>query len=183
MSTTIINTIIYLLFVVASRVCTTTTSNALIQFVYSVLVLHPHHIQMSEFKTISSNDSNSSSYPVMTKEIVLEILESPAPYKNDEERNVCQRMVEALVPDEQDAAACTSYAYWFAKTFFSDQEKPSGDIQLRMAMREARRHLVGSANDEKAALERFRLACQSRLVRPSIRYYYLLLYLLLFHDE
>ena len=73
-------------------------------------------------------------------------------------------MVEIVSPEAQHSAACTSYAYWFAKTYFKDEDKPSEEIQLRMAMREARRHLVGSDHDEDVALDRFLVLCEYRIV-------------------
>lgn len=75
-----------------------------------------------------------------------------------------QRMVETVSPEAQHSAACTSYAYWFAKTYFKEEDKPSDEIQLRMAMREARRHLVGSDHNEDAALNRFLVLCEYRIV-------------------
>ncbi|CAB9529346.1 CRAL TRIO domain protein [Seminavis robusta] len=108
-------------------------------------------------------DATGTAYPELTKEIVHEILESPIPYANDEEKETCQRMVEELSPEEQTTAACTSYAYWFAMTTL--EEEPSEQDTLKMARREARRHLVASAHDEQAAMDRLRACLQFRKER------------------
>lgn len=83
-------------------------------------------------------------------------------------------MVEELTHEERTTAACTSYAYWFAVSFYTEENdedaKPSDQDASRMAMREARRHLVGSCHDEAVALGRLRQTCHFR----KVRYLYLL---------
>ena len=70
--------------------------------------------------------------------------------------------------EEQELAACTSYAYWFFQTYYDvnpSEEKTSSELlRIRMAMREARRHLVGASLDEEAALDRLRSCLQHRKV-------------------
>lgn len=74
-----------------------------------------------------------------------------------------QRLVESLSSEEQEIAACTSYAYWFAQTYHQDQS-PADDIRLRMAMREARRHLVKARHNETNALTHLCAGIQYRKV-------------------
>jgi hypothetical protein len=121
-----------------------------------------------ELDTEGQAEAAAAAYPVLTKEIVKEILQSEPPYTNDDERETCWRMVEELTQEEQTTAACTSYAYWFAHSFYSEDAdaKPSDEDAVGMAMREARRHLVGSNHDEPAALERLRKTCHFRKVVP-----------------
>ena len=73
-------------------------------------------------------------------------------------------MVETLTPEEQRTAACTSYAYWYALTYFAEEDKPSLAVALQMAMKEARRHLVASLDDEELATEKLKSCCQFREV-------------------
>ena len=70
-------------------------------------------------------------------------------------------MVEELTPEQQEVAARTSYAYWAASV---SENRPSEQIRIRMAMREARRHLVGEDADYNKALESLRNTCQFREV-------------------
>lgn len=77
-------------------------------------------------------------------------------------------MVEELSEEEQDLAACTSYAYWFCKQYYCEGlASPPEELRLRMAMREARRHLVGESHDETNALDRLRSCLQYRKVRSG----------------
>jgi hypothetical protein len=131
---------------------------------------HIHYSVAQQSNTMSKDELDAeaqaaaAAYPVLTEEIVKEILQSEPPYTNDDEKETCRRMVEELTPEELTTAACTSYAFWFALHFYAADAKPSDDDALQMAMREARRHLVGSNHDESAALERLRKTCHFRKV-------------------
>lgn len=101
-------------------------------------------------------------YPHLTKELVKEILEAPASYGSDEEKEACQRMVESLTPEYRRTASYTSYAYWYALTYFEGDDKPCKEVALQAAMKEARRHLVACGNEEEIATGRLRECCQFR---------------------
>jgi len=111
-------------------------------------------------------------FPVMSREVIGQILAAPIPFtsvEDDDDDNaneatiICQRMVLALSPEEQQAAACTSYAYWYASLHLEDLA--TKEAQLKMAMREARRHWMAADKMEEAATERFQYACRYRMVR------------------
>lgn len=71
-------------------------------------------------------------------------------------------MVNELTKEEQELAARTSYAYWVASEL-KQAGCPSEDIRIRMAMREARRHLVGEQYYDKG-LVALRECCAYRKV-------------------
>jgi hypothetical protein len=73
---------------------------------------------------------------------------------------VSQRMVQDLSQEEKEQAARTSHAYWIA----SKNDCPSDETRTQMAMREARRHLVGEGGQEGKALQSLRDACSLRKV-------------------
>jgi hypothetical protein len=88
-----------------------------------------------------------------------------------------------LTAEERETAARTSYAYWLAATAATAQKQPNLDdnrtegdgsddqegkqeeIRARMAMREARRHLVGEFGNYQSALANLRRTCQFRKER------------------
>lgn len=71
-------------------------------------------------------------------------------------------MVNELTEQEQEIAARTSYAYWAASEL-KLAGCPSKDIRTRMAMREARRHLVGEGSYDKGLIA-LRECCAFRIV-------------------
>lgn len=71
-------------------------------------------------------------------------------------------MVNELTKEEQEIAARTSYAYWVASES-KHAGCPSDDIRVKMAMREARRHLVGERCFDKG-LAALRASCEFRKV-------------------
>lgn len=73
-----------------------------------------------------------------------------------------QKMVNELTEEEQELAARTSYAYWTASEL-KRAGCPSDDVRTRMAMREARRHLVGEGNYDKGLIA-LRACCAFRKV-------------------
>ena len=73
-------------------------------------------------------------------------------------------MVKELTQEEQEIAACTSYAYWVAS---QQDQVPSTQVRIKMAMREARRHLVGEANVYEKGLAALRASCQYRKVSAA----------------
>ena len=94
-------------------------------------------------------------------------------------------MVESLTADEQKAAARTSYAYWYLEregkrngqqggsssscnTSINDDDNDEFDFdvatRMKMAMKEARRHLRAENNDFDTALHRLQETCQYRMV-------------------
>jgi hypothetical protein len=83
-----------------------------------------------------------------------------------------------LTEEEQELAAQSSYSYWlFSKRRHPAQnacatDELNGDsntsgaaFRLRLAMREARRHLVAENDDFTLALDRLRGACHYRKVK------------------
>lgn len=77
-------------------------------------------------------------------------------------------MIEDLTDEEQELAARTSYTYWFASQVMS---RPSDErVRTQMAMREARRHLVGERNDYKKGLAALRKSCMYRKVSTSCKH-------------
>jgi hypothetical protein len=92
-------------------------------------------------------------------DLVSEILEFQGHYRDAEEKAMCQRMVEALSPEEQEIAARTSYTYWIVAT--TDGDCPASDATRKnMAMKEARRHLVGEGNNYENAMKSLREKCK-----------------------
>jgi hypothetical protein len=85
-------------------------------------------------------------------------------------------VVEELSDEDQTIAAFTSYAYWAFEqiptgttttTSTTDEESDATRkaMRIRMAMREARRHLVGQNGNYDVAVERFQHTVQWRKVR------------------
>jgi hypothetical protein len=100
-------------------------------------------------------------------ELVNEVLQSEGPWiasSSDEQKTICRRLVEDLTQEEQETAARTSYAYWVASSSDDKHECPSDEMRIQMAMREARRHLVGEGGQEDKALISLRAACSLRKV-------------------
>jgi len=100
--------------------------------------------------------------PEMTKDVVDEILDSPPPYTDEKQKATCKRMVEELSTEDQEIAARTSYAYWVAANFH--EEPPCEEIRVKMAMREARRHLVMKLGKYEKGLSSLRGAIKFRKI-------------------
>lgn len=77
-----------------------------------------------------------------------------------------QKMVNELTNEEQETAARTSYAYWTASEL-KQNGPPSDNVRIRMAMREARRHLVGEGSYDKG-LAALRACCEFRKVSQML---------------
>jgi hypothetical protein len=76
-------------------------------------------------------------------------------------------MVEKLTEQELEAAAKTSYAYWYyleEYTTLGSRPPSSSSLQNAAAMREARRHLVASKGNVGKALERLKEVIHYRMV-------------------
>jgi CRAL/TRIO domain len=94
-----------------------------------------------------------------------------------------QRMVvEELSDEDQTIAAFTSYAYWAfeqiptgttttTSTTVEESDATRKAMRIRMAMREARRHLVGQNGNYDVAVERFQHTVQWRKVRLFSLYF------------
>jgi hypothetical protein len=91
------------------------------------------------------------------------ILESPEPFANQDEKETCQRLVEALPEELVEHAANTSYAYWFLAS--QPDTCPLEETKVAMAMREARRHLKYMGDNYEKTLAAFTESCQYRKVR------------------
>lgn len=91
------------------------------------------------------------------------ILESPEPFANEDEKETCQRLVEALPEGLVNHAANTSYAYWSLAS--QPDTCPSEETKIAMAMREARRHLLYMCENYDKGLANFTESCQYRKVR------------------
>ena len=88
-------------------------------------------------------------------------------------------MVHDLTTDQVRMAARTSYAYWVLEaqqqqantstttTTTAKSLAEMDSIRLRMAMMEAKRHLVAMNGNVAKAFERFQETCQYRLVREK----------------
>jgi len=87
--------------------------------------------------------------PKITTEKLAKIFAAVPQYTNDDEKEICRKLVDQLSYDEQEQAACTSYAYYIASR---SPDKPSSECKLNMAMRFARRHLVAGNGDVEKAL-------------------------------
>lgn len=92
-------------------------------------------------------------------------LESPEPFSDDQEKETCRRMVEALPEELVVHAANTSYAFWYLSN--SPESAPSEDVKVAMAMREARRHLSYMGGDYNKALQNMIESLEFRKVRRS----------------
>lgn len=92
-------------------------------------------------------------------ELIKEILDYQGPYENDEE-SICRRMVEELTLEEQETAACTSYAYLLSSKV--NQDNLSENTRKRSAMKEARRVLIDHKHKYDAALENLKFICKYR---------------------
>ena len=77
-------------------------------------------------------------------------LSSPEPFCDDEQKETCRKMVDALPDDLVVHAANTSYAYWYLSNL--PETTLSEENKISMAMREARRHLVYMDGDYEKAL-------------------------------
>ena len=87
-------------------------------------------------------------------------LEAPEPFQDDEEKETCRKLVEALPDDLVDHAANTSYAYWYLTS--KPETCPSEEVKIATAMREARRHLAYQGNNFDKALNNFTESCKYR---------------------
>ena len=94
------------------------------------------------------------------------ILESPEPFETEDEKETCQRLVEALPEELVEHAANTSYAYWFLAS--QPDTCPLEETKVAMAMREARRHLKYKDDNYEKTLANFTESCQYRKVRRII---------------
>jgi hypothetical protein len=99
------------------------------------------------------------------KATFAKILEAPGLYADDDDKGVCQRLVEALPEDLVEYAANTSYAYWYLAS--SPESCPSEEVKIAMAMKEARRHLAYLAGDYDKALANLTESAQYRKVRDN----------------
>jgi hypothetical protein len=98
-------------------------------------------------------------------DLVNEVLQSEGPWiASSSDETICRHLVEDLTQEEQEIAARTSYAYWVASSLKDKHACPSDETRTRMAMREARRHLVGEGGQEDKALLSLRAACSLRKV-------------------
>lgn len=79
-------------------------------------------------------------------------------------------MVHELTDEEQELAARTSYTYWVSSEL-KQAGCPSEKIRIGMAMREARRHLVGEGHYEKG-LAALRASCVYRKVSLCFEAYF-----------
>lgn len=76
-----------------------------------------------------------------------------------------QRLVDALSEEDLEVAARTSYAYWYAsKNITQNDYCLSPTIRNNMAMKEARRHLVGGKGDFHLALTTLQSSLEHRKV-------------------
>ena len=89
-------------------------------------------------------------------------LESPEPYRSEEGKMICQRMVQELPEELVQYAANTSYAYWYLA--LEPETCPSEEVKIAMAMREARRHFNYMGGDYDKALTNFMESCEYRKV-------------------
>jgi hypothetical protein len=89
-------------------------------------------------------------------------LEASGPYADDEEKEICRRMVEELPEELVQHAANTSYAYWYLA--LEPESCPSEEVKIAMAMREARRHLNYMAGNYDKALANLVESCEYRKV-------------------
>lgn len=87
-------------------------------------------------------------------------LSSPEPYRDDEEKETCRTMIEALADDLVVHAANTSYAYWYLSNL--PETSLSEENKISMAMREARRHLVYMDGDYEKAFTNLTEALEYR---------------------
>ena len=78
--------------------------------------------------------------------------------------------------EEQELAAQTSYTYWLAVTNSNSNETceatescSAEDARSRMAMREARRHLVAQGGNYDRALSSIQDTCKFRKVSALLR--------------
>jgi hypothetical protein len=121
----------------------------------------------SGFILLSSIEMSPAQGLSIDADLVSEILEFQGNYRDAKEKAMCQRMVEALSPEEEEIAARTSYTYWMRAT--TDGGCPSKETRKRMAMKEARRHLVGEDGKYENAMDSLRETCRFRKVRSSLR--------------
>jgi hypothetical protein len=117
--------------------------------------------------------ASHSSTLMPSVEVVERILQSEAPFRDNIQKEACQNLVHELTEEEQEMAACTSYAYWAATTtggntttdmMSSSTAFDRSAARNNMAMREARRHYVGQGEKYEDALEKLREACHDRKV-------------------
>lgn len=89
-------------------------------------------------------------------------LKAPGPYADDDQKELCKQMVEALPDELVIHAAKTSYAFWYLS--LKPETCPSEEEKIAMAMREARRHLVYMEGDYEKGLQNLIEGCEYRKV-------------------
>ena len=102
------------------------------------------------------------------RQAFLEILLSRRSYETKEDKEACQKLVEALTPEDQETAAQASHAYWVATVLDDSILKEASSsssslsresLRTEFAMREARRHWIG----EQRHFEKAQSALQKAL--------------------
>lgn len=117
--------------------------------------------------------------------IIAQILDDPGSYESTEQRTICHQIItKELTVEEQEIAACTSYAYWWTvvqkcnsrgcttphtitttlSASTSAEEEESSERRIRMAMKEARRHWVGCDGNYELTVQSLREMCRFRKV-------------------
>ena len=103
------------------------------------------------------------------REAFLEILLSRRSYETEEDKEACQKLVEALTSEDQETAAQASHAYWVATVLDDSILKEASSsssslsresLRTEFAMREARRHWIG----EQRHFEKAQSALQKALI-------------------
>lgn len=139
-----------------------------------------HFVCSMTIATGEGGDDRVTNVTTLDPDVWMEILHTPGPYKNAEEESACQKMIQELSEEDQEVAARTSYAYWVYTVGkgaenneccsqgnnFNGKQHASTEVshgnsttnharrqmRQRMAMREARRHLVGEGGKYEKGL-------------------------------
>jgi hypothetical protein len=102
--------------------------------------------------------SQSSEAMIQHEETFLEILNQPAVFGNETDKNACEELIKELADSEMEDLAQTSYAYW---TVSISQQVPP-EARRNAALKEIRRHYVGEGRDRVKCLAALKESLQYR---------------------
>jgi hypothetical protein len=84
------------------------------------------------------------------EEVLQKILSCQPHFESDEQERQCKVLLESLSIEDQEIAACTSYAYWYSSR---KHKEISTDIRSMVALKEVRRHFVGEGENFESATQ------------------------------
>ncbi len=129
---------------------------------YPLSSLPFHHCSNHPISIIMSIPSSLQKLDANTLQRFREIVTIPAKFDSTQEEATCQEVVDSLSPDEVEATANISYAYWALKILGDEDASP--EVARQVAMKVIRWHVqhIGGNNNVAKSLKRIHDALQIR---------------------